>query len=130
MQQKNSRYNCYWDISNQNKKYTKQEKRFIKQSYKNGMSVIEIAKRLKRGYWAIKVQIFDYGVVKRKYQTRPTKPVKKQNVKKYKKKLNQSKMYKRKRFNLQNRKFKNETNNVIETSKNEIENHVKDLMGL
>ena len=129
MQQKNSRYNCYWDISNQNKKYTKQEQRFIKQSYKNGMSVIEIAKHLKRGYWAIKVQI-KYYILKRNYQTRPTKPVKKQNVKKYKKKLNQSKMYKRNRVNLQNGKFKNETNNVIETSANEIENHIKDLMGL
>ena len=129
MQQKNSRYNCYWDISNQNKKYTKQEQRFIKQSYKNGMSVIEIAKHLKRGYWAIKVQI-KYYILKRNYQTRPTKPVKKQNVKKYKRKLNQSKMYKRKRVNLQNRKFKTEKNNVIETSANEIENHLKDLMGL
>ena len=130
MQQKTSRYNCYWDISNQNKKYTKQEKRFIKQSYKNGMSVIEIAKTLKRGLWAIQVQIFDYGVVKRNYQTRPTKPVQKKYVQKYKKKLNQSKMYKRKRVKVQNRKFQNETNTVIETSKNEIENHIKDLMGL
>ena len=39
-------------------------------------------------------------------------------------------MYKRKRVNLQNRKFKTEKNNVIETSANEIENHLKDLMGL
>ena len=128
MEQNNCRYNCYWDISNQNKTYTKQEKRFIKKSYKNGMSATEIAKTLKRGLWAIEVQI-KYHILKRNHQTRPTKHVQKQHVQQQRK-IKSIKNLKKRRVKFQNRKFKKETNIVIQTSENEIQNHVKQLMGL
>ena len=57
MQIKQTRYNCDWDCSRQNKRYSEKEKEFIQQSWKNGKSIVEIAKKLKRGYWAIEVQI-------------------------------------------------------------------------
>ena len=56
-QQRQQRYIVNWDCSNQNKRYTIQEKQFIKHCYENGMNPISIAKQLKRGLWAIEVQI-------------------------------------------------------------------------
>eukprot|EP01084_Bolivina_argentea_P145961 255697_1 len=53
----NTRYNVNWDCSNQNKRYTQQEKIFIQQSWENDISTVEIAKSLKRGLWATEVQI-------------------------------------------------------------------------
>ncbi len=53
----NTRYNVPWDFSNQNKRYTIQEKKIIEQSIKNNKSSMQIAKILKRGLWAIEVQI-------------------------------------------------------------------------
>ena len=128
MEQKTCRYNCYWDISNQNKTYTKQEKRFIKQSYKNGMSAVDIAKILKRGLWAIQVQI-NYNVMKKYYQTRPTKHVQIKHVQQQEK-IRSIKNLQKRNVKFQNRKFENKTNDVIQTNQTEIQDHIKELMGL
>ncbi len=54
---RNTRYNVNWDCSNQNKRYTRKENEFIKECCKNNISPVQIAQMLKRGLWAIEVQI-------------------------------------------------------------------------
>ena len=54
---RNTRYNVPWDSSSRYKRYTNQEKKYIKQCIENNISSVEIAQILKRGLWAIEVQI-------------------------------------------------------------------------
>ena len=134
MSQQKTRYNCNWDVSNQNKAYTIEEKKFIKESYENGVSLIDIAKAVKRGLWAVQVQI-KYYLVKDNYQTRPSKHVQKQHVQQKQKQKQKQKSKSRKNLRkrivkFQRRKFESETEVLIKTSKTEIEDHVNELMGV
>ena len=119
MSQQKTRYNCNWDVSNQNKAYTIEEKKFIKESYENGVSLIDIAKAVKRGLWAVQVQI-KYYLVKDNYQTRPSKHAKKQHVQQKQKQKQKPKSRKnsRKRIDkFQRRKFKSEKETNFKTNK-------------
>ena len=131
MSRQKNRYNCPWDTSNQNKSYTKQEKRFIKKSYENGVSLIEIAKAVKRGLWAIEVQT-KYYLVKKKYQRRPTKHEQKQKIQQNRNVQQKQKPKSKKKSRKRNkkRKVKSETQVVVKTSEGEFQDHIKELMGL
>ena len=61
MNQKRTRFDCHWDCSNQGKIYTNREKQFIERSVRQGKSITHIAKCLRRGWWAIEVQVKGYG---------------------------------------------------------------------
>ena len=63
MSEKKTRYFCNWDCSNQGKFYTVRERQFMRQAVGKGKSITYMAKKLKRGYWAIQVQVNGYGVV-------------------------------------------------------------------
>ena len=52
-----TRYGCPWDCSNQYKQYSYDEIKFIRRCLHKGISEEQIAKRLRRGLWAIQVQI-------------------------------------------------------------------------
>ena len=69
-----TRYGCPWDCSNQYKQYSYDEIKFIRRSLYKGISEEEIAKRLRRGLWAIQVQIKNMQQCKNKSAS-STKPL-------------------------------------------------------
>ena len=157
MQVKQTRYNCDWDCSRQNKQYSESEKKFIQQNWNAGKSIVEIAKKLKRGYWAIEVQIMynlkrniydeernhNHNKVKstgsstRKRKKRPKDLMQKTQPPPRKKtrficinKNFDGSVYSIKRTAQINRKFQDKKTNVIKTTKSEMQNHIGKLMGL
>ena len=69
-----TRYGCPWDCSNQYKQYSYDEIKFIRRCLCKGISEEEIAKRLRRGLWAIQVQIKNMQQCKNKTAS-STKPL-------------------------------------------------------
>ena len=157
MQVKQTRYNCDWDCSRQNKQYSESEKKFIQQNWNAGKSIVEIAKKLKRGYWAIEVQIMynlkrniydeernhNHNKVKstgsstRKRKKRPKDLMQKTQPPPRKKtrficinKNFDGSVNSIKRTAQINRKFQDKKTNVIKTTKSEMQNHIGKLMGL
>ena len=157
MQVKQTRYNCDWDCSRQNKQYSESEKKFIQQNWNAGKSIVEIAKKLKRGYWAIEVQIMynlkrniydeernhNHNKVKstgsstRKRKKRPKDLMQKTQPPPRKKtrficinKNFDGSVNSIKRTAQINRKFQDQKTNVIKTTKSEMQNHIGKLMGL
>ena len=155
---RNQRYNPYWDCSNQNKRYTEEEKTFIEQSWKEGMTAIEIAKILKRGLWAVEVQIMyikqnknihyrssysSYSSFKpqqkrQKQQLQQQQRVQRQQVQTHipQQLQQQQEQQQKQKYNpnlkfcaQQNRKF-NGKQIIVKSNKTETQNHIYELMGL
>ena len=155
-QQRQQRYIVNWDCSNQNKRYTIQEKQFIKQCYENGINPISIAKQLKRGLWAIEVQIMYLKNNHRNNHRAPpttfyprnrsvgfygshgsqTQHLKKQKQKqKQKKQAPQQQETENWGNNIKqtgkiNRKFTGLETKIIKTKSNEMEAHIYQLLGI
>ena len=151
-QQRQQRYIVNWDCSNQNKRYTIQEKQFIKQCYENGINPISIAKQLKRGLWAIEVQIMYLKTNHRNNHKAPTTFYPRnrsigshrpqiQHLKKHQKQKKQREKQQApqqqetenwgniKQTGKINRKFTG-LESIVETKTNVMQSHVYQLMGL
>ena len=151
--QRQQRYIVNWNTSNQNKKYTIQEKQFIKQCYEKGISPMSIAKQLKRGLWAIEVQIMYLKNNHRNNHRAPTtfyprnrshgshrpqtQHLKKQQQQKIQREKQQQAPQQEETQNWgnikpkgkRNRKFNTESS-IIQTKENEMQAHVYKLMCL
>eukprot|EP01084_Bolivina_argentea_P176500 305421_1 len=137
---RNTRYNVNWDCSNQYKHYTYQEKQFIEDCWKNNMSCREIAKILKRGLWAIEVQIMyiknnnnnnsGFSTTNTTFR-KQKKPQKQISAKRTNRKYKSNQYSNLKRYYKPNRKFEHaEHEKIIQTSSITMENHLSELMGL
>lgn len=141
-------YAVPWNTDNQNKKYSRQDKQYIINSWKSGVSAQKVAIKLRRGLWAIQVQYMNLEgretgskSAKERVLTRADyirQQRKKQlNLMNHQKKHgNQSKYPTVQRtqskpvFKHRNRKFAADPRNEVVEGGDDIKDHLKELMGL